>query len=231
MQCIILAAGKGTRMRPLTETCPKPLLKVGGKPILEHIIDALPDEIDEVVLVVSYLKEQIMEWGGEEFHGRRMHYRVQENPAGGTGDALLRARDILKGKFLFMYGDDIHGAPALAHAVREPHAILATHSPVPERYGVLVPHPDGTLKEILEKPKNPPTNLINIGGFVINESIFSYRVPVSETGELYVTDMLTEYAKENPVKIIMQDLWLPIGYPQDIAIAEAILEARQATVG
>lgn len=231
MQCIILAAGKGTRMRPLTETCPKPLLTVAGKPILEHIIDALPPEVDEVVMVISYLKEQIMEWGGEEFHGRRMYYRIQDNPAGGTGEALLRARDILKGKFLFMYGDDIHGKEALAKAVKEDHAILATHSPVPERYGVLVPHTDGTLKEILEKPKNPPTNLINIGGFVIDDTIFNYRVPVSDSGELYVTDMLTEYAKEHAVKIIMQDLWLPIGYPQDIPIAEAILEARQVAVG
>jgi bifunctional UDP-N-acetylglucosamine pyrophosphorylase/glucosamine-1-phosphate N-acetyltransferase len=218
-------------MRPLTETCPKPLLKVAGKPILEHIIDALPSEIDEVVLVVSYLKEQIMEWGGEEFHGRRMVYRVQDNPAGGTGEALLRTRDVLHDKFLFMYGDDIHGADALKKAVNEEHAILATHSSAPERYGVLVPHEDGTLKEILEKPKNPPTNLINIGGFVINESIFDFNVPVSDSGELYVTDMLTEYAKVNPVKIIMQDLWLPIGYPQDIEIAEAILAARGMTAG
>jgi UDP-N-acetylglucosamine diphosphorylase / glucose-1-phosphate thymidylyltransferase / UDP-N-acetylgalactosamine diphosphorylase / glucosamine-1-phosphate N-acetyltransferase / galactosamine-1-phosphate N-acetyltransferase len=229
MQCIILAAGKGTRMRPLTETCPKPLIKVAGKPILEHVIDALPSEIDEVVIVVNYLKEQIMEWGGDSYNGRRILYRAQGNPAGGTGDALLCARDVLRGKFLFMYGDDIHGSEALRRAVKEEHAILATHSPVPERYGVLVPNEDGTLKEILEKPKNPPSNLINIGGFVINDSIFSYHVPLSTSGELYVTDMLTEYAKENPIKIIMQDLWLPIGYPQDIPLAEAILQAREVT--
>ncbi len=223
MQCVILAAGKGTRMRPLTESCPKPLLKVKGKPILEHIVDALPPEIDEVIVIVSYLKEQIIAWGGEEFHGKRMLYREQMNPAGGTGDALLCARDVLKGKFLFMYGDDIHGAPALKRAVHEDHAILGAHSETPERYGVLVPNADGTLKEILEKPENPPSDLINIGGFVINESIFDYEVPVSSSGELYVTDMLTEYAKANPVKILEQDMWIPIGYPEDIEKAEAVL--------
>jgi UDP-N-acetylglucosamine diphosphorylase / glucose-1-phosphate thymidylyltransferase / UDP-N-acetylgalactosamine diphosphorylase / glucosamine-1-phosphate N-acetyltransferase / galactosamine-1-phosphate N-acetyltransferase len=226
MQCIILAAGKGTRMRPLTESCPKPLLKVAGKPILEHIVDALPPQIDEVVVIVSYLKEQIIAWGGEEFHGRRMVYREQVNPAGGTGDALLCARDVLRGKFLFMYGDDIHGANALAEAVEEEHAILGAYSETPERYGVLVPNADGTLKEILEKPENPPSNLINIGGFVINDSIFTYTVPVSASGELYVTDMLTEYAKVNPVKIVMQDTWIPIGYPEDIVKAEELLAGK-----
>jgi bifunctional UDP-N-acetylglucosamine pyrophosphorylase/glucosamine-1-phosphate N-acetyltransferase len=210
-------------MRPLTESCPKPLLPVAGKAILEHIVDALPEAIDEIVIIVSYLKEQIIAWGGEDFHGRRMVYREQKNPAGGTGDALLSARDVLHGKFLFMYGDDIHGADALKKAVEEEHAILGARSEHPERYGVLVPNADGTLKEILEKPENPPTDLINIGGFVINESIFDYEVAVSASGELYVTDMLTEYAKVNPVKIIMQDSWLPIGYPEDIEKAEAIL--------
>jgi UDP-N-acetylglucosamine diphosphorylase / glucose-1-phosphate thymidylyltransferase / UDP-N-acetylgalactosamine diphosphorylase / glucosamine-1-phosphate N-acetyltransferase / galactosamine-1-phosphate N-acetyltransferase len=227
MQCVILAAGKGTRMRPLTDSIPKPLIQVAEKPILEHIIDALPEEIDEVVVVVSYRKEQIMEWGGDSFHGRRMVYRTQENPAGGTGDALRAARDVLKGKFLFMYGDDIHGKEALERAVEKNHAILAARSETPERYGVLVQNEDGTLKEIIEKPERPTSNLINIGGFVLDESIFDYEVPRSASGEIYVTDMVTEYAKAHPVTIIMQDVWLPIGRPEDIAKAEAFLSERQ----
>ena len=210
-------------MRPLTDNCPKPLLCVAGKPILEHIIDALPEEVDEVILVVSYLKEQIIAWGGEEFRGRRMRYREQENPAGGTGDALLCARDLLHGKFLFMYGDDIHGQKTLREAIGYEHAILGTYSDTPEKFGVLVQNPDRTLKEILEKPLNPPSNLINIGGFVINESIFEYKVPLSSSGELYVTDMITAYAKDNPMRILKQDVWIPIGYPEDITKAEALL--------
>lgn len=223
MQCVILVAGKGTRMRPLTSNCPKPLLHVCGKPILEHIVDSLPEEIDELVLIVGYLKEQIQALCGSEYLGRMVVYCEQENFAGGTGDALLRARDVLHGKFLFMYGDDIHGSEALRKAVTCEHAILGTHSDTPERYGVLVPNAEGALKEILEKPKNPPSNLINIGGFVITESIFDYAVPVSDSGELYVTDMLTAYAQDNPVQILEQKVWIPIGYPEDIEKAERIL--------
>lgn len=210
-------------MRPLTDTVPKPLIPVCGKPILQHIVEALPSEIDELVLIVGYLKEQIQEVCGTEYLGKKVTYCAQENFAGGTGDALMCAKDILRGKFLFMYGDDIHGLNTLKKAIKSDHAILGSRSDIPERYGVLVPNDDGTLKAIIEKPKDPPSNLINIGGFVIDESIFSYEVPVSQTGELYVTDMLTEYAKNNPVTIIEQDLWIPIGYPEDIEKAEKIL--------
>lgn len=223
MQCVIICAGKGTRMRPLTETIPKPMIPVCGKPILQHIVEALPEEVDELVLVVGYLKEQIEAFCKDEFLGRKVQYVVQDNFAGGTGDALLCAKGLLHGKFLFMYADDIHGKEALAKVVKEEHAMLGMHSSTPERFGVLEQNPDGTLKQIVEKPEHPTSNLVNIGGFVVDTSIFSYGVAVSDSGELYVTDMLNAYAKDNPVKIIEQDMWLPIGYPEHIVEAEAIL--------
>lgn len=224
MQCVIVCAGKGTRMSPLSDSCPKPLICVNGKPILEYIVEALPPQIDELVLIVGYLKEQIVAYCGEKYLGKRVVYCEQENHVGGTGDALMCARDVLKGKFLFMYGDDIHGRETLREAVACEYAILGTYSDTPERYGVLIPHEDGTLKEILEKPENPPSNLINIGGFVIDESIFAYSTPTSAHGELYVTDMLTQFAQTHAVHVLKQKLWIPIGYPEDIAKAEAILD-------
>ena len=227
MQCVILCAGKGTRMHPLTVNSPKPLIEVLGKPILEYIVEALPSEVDELVLIVGYRKEQIIDFCDSEYLGKKVTYCEQENFAGGTGDALMCAKNILHGKFLFMYGDDIHGKETLMRAVTYDHAILGTYSETPERYGVLVPHEDGTLKAILEKPQNPPSSLINIGGYVLNDSIFNYVVPLSPSGELYVTDMVTEYAKVNPVQILEQDLWIPIGYPEDIGKAEEILTTQQ----
>lgn len=228
MQCVILAAGKGTRMRPLTDTLAKPLIKVCGKTILDHIVESLPSEVDELVLVVGYREEQIRAHCGEVFHGRKVTYVTQEDYAGGTGDALMCAKDSVNGKFLFMYADDIHGADALQRVVQEEHAMLGMHSDTPERFGVLVQHEDGTLKEILEKPKEPPSNLVNIGGFVVDHSIFEYEVAVSEElGELLATDLLTAYAQDHPVKIIEQDTWLPIGYPEHIDAAEKVLCPNQ----
>jgi NDP-sugar pyrophosphorylase family protein len=210
-------------MRPLTEHAPKPLLLVCGKPILQHIVEALPKEIDEIILVVSYLEDQIRAYCGSEFCGRRVQYVRQENPAGGTGAALFCARELLIGKFMVLNGDDIHGASALRAAAEEDHSILAVYSETPELFGVLEKNEDGTLKAIIEKPEVPTSNLINTGGFVTNMSVFEHDVPVSASGELYATDMLTRSAGLYAIKIIEQDFWLPIGYPEHIAAAEAIL--------
>lgn len=223
MQCVIICAGKGTRMRPLTETTPKPLIKVCGKPILQHIIEALPAEIDELILVVGYLKEQIMDFCGEEYEGKKVHYVVQDNFAGGTGEALLCAQDKVSGPFLFMFADDLHGKDALAEIITHENAILSAYSNTPERFGVLVINDDGTLKEIIEKPEHPTSNLINTGVFVATPEIFAYKVDVSSSGELYATDMLTAYAKDHALQVIEQTEWLPIGYPEHIVEAEAVL--------
>ncbi len=224
MQCVIIAAGKGTRMRPLTDTLAKPLINVCGKTILDHIVGALPAEVDELVLVAGYKQEQIREHCGDEFHGRKVVYVEQEDFAGGTGAALMCAKDVIRDKFMCMYADDIHGAAALQSAASEDSAMLAMTSDTPERFGVLVLNENGTLKEIIEKPNDPPSNLVNISGFVFKPEIFSYEADISEEhGEVLLTDMVTAYAADYPVKIIEQDLWLPIGYPEHIKQAEQVL--------
>jgi bifunctional UDP-N-acetylglucosamine pyrophosphorylase/glucosamine-1-phosphate N-acetyltransferase len=210
-------------MRPLTDTIPKPLIPVCGKPILQHIVESLPTVIDELVLVVGYKKEQIEAFCGEEFLGKKVTYLTQDNFAGGTGDALMRAKDSVTGKFLFMFADDIHGKEALAEIVAREDAILGAHSETPEHFGVFVLNDDRTLKAIIEKPENPPSNIINTGAFVASTDIFKYVVPVSSSGENYATDMLTEYAKEHVMHVVMQSQWIPIGYPENIAQAEAII--------
>jgi NDP-sugar pyrophosphorylase family protein len=72
MQCVILAAGKGTRLRPLTDNLPKPLVKVAGKTLLDHIVSSLPSAVDELIIVTGYLEEQIKAHCGTEFYGRKV---------------------------------------------------------------------------------------------------------------------------------------------------------------
>ena len=122
-----------------------------------------------------------------------------------------------------MYADDIHGKEALSLIVKEEGGMLGMHSDTPERFGVVGQNEDGTLKEILEKPEHPASNMVNLGGFVVDTSIFEYEVPISDSGELYVTDMINAYAKDHKMKVIEQTRWLPIGYPEHIVEAEAIL--------
>jgi bifunctional UDP-N-acetylglucosamine pyrophosphorylase/glucosamine-1-phosphate N-acetyltransferase len=225
MQAVILAAGEGKRMRPLTLELPKPLIKVAGKPILEHIIDALPEEIDEVIVIVGYKGKMIEDHLGDSYGGRRIRYVHQWMPAG-TAHALSIARPLINGPFLFMYGDDIHGADAIKEAMKHKYSILAAPHKEPQKFGVVELREDGTLQAIVEKPENPKTNLVSTGGMMLDDTIFNYDAPRHESGEYYLTDPLSSFAAENPVMVIEQSLWLPIGYPEDIANAEAILKER-----
>jgi UDP-N-acetylglucosamine diphosphorylase / glucose-1-phosphate thymidylyltransferase / UDP-N-acetylgalactosamine diphosphorylase / glucosamine-1-phosphate N-acetyltransferase / galactosamine-1-phosphate N-acetyltransferase len=226
MQCIILAAGKGTRMRPLTDTIPKPLVPVCGKPLLEHIVDALPSSVDELIIVIGYKGEMIQAHCGTEFKGKRVQYVVQENPKAGTADAVMQTKGIAKGKFMVVYADDIHGATALKKIGEAPAGMLVARSDTPEKFGVVIQHDDGTLKAIIEKPEVPPSNLVNIGGFVLTDEIFEIETELSALGEYLLTDSVTEFAKRHPVFVVEQDTWIPVGCPEDIPMAEAVLCAR-----
>lgn len=223
MQCVILAAGEGTRMRPLTLALPKPLVPVCGKPILAHIVESLPSAVDELVIIIGYKGDMIREYCGEHFLGRPVTYVEQENPKAGTADALFQARDVLREKFLVMYGDDIHGRDALLEVIAQPHGMLTAFSPTPEKFGVLEIHADGTLSAIIEKPENPPSNLVNIGGFVLTPDIFTFQAELSVHNEYLLTDCVTAYAEKYPVTVVTQDTWIPLGNPTDIERAEEIL--------
>ena len=225
MQCVILAAGKGTRLRPLTENCPKPLIHVSGKPLLDHIIESLPSAIDEIIIVVGYLGEMIKAYYGSEYRGKKVSYVTQE-VQDGTARALWLCKDMLRGRFLFMFADDLHGKEDIARVTSYSRGMLAKTSETPERFGVVVRNPDGTLSEIVEKPTHPPSNLVSTGVMVLDTNIFTYEPQNAVNGEYYLTEVLERYAKEYPVAVVEEDFWIPIGYPSDITRAETILSMR-----
>ncbi|MCU0678634.1 MAG: nucleotidyltransferase family protein [Candidatus Pacebacteria bacterium] len=226
MQCVILAAGKGARLRPLTDNTPKQLVKVAGKPLLDHIVEALPSAVDEIIMVTGYLEEQIKAHCEEEYMGRKVTYITQAVPTG-TAHALWLCKDLLKGRFLFMFGDDIHGANDLARLTSYSRALLAMPTKTPERFGIVVRHPDGTLAEFVEKPAHPPSNLASTGVMVLDTHIFEFDIKFERNGEYYLTDVIAEYVEKYPMAVVEQELWIPIGYPEDITRAETILESRE----
>jgi len=224
MQCVILAAGKGSRLRPLTETTPKPLIQVAGKPLLDHIVGALPSAVDELIIVTGYLEEQIKAHCGEEFLGRKVTY-VHQAEQKGTAHALWLCKDYLKGRFLFMFADDLHGAKDIARATSYTRSMLTLSTNSPEKFGIVVRHPDGTLAEMIEKPDHAPSNLASTGVMVLDDNIFKYDPYAVETkGEYYLTDVIEKYAKDYPIAVVEQNLWIPVGYPEDIEKANTLLE-------
>lgn len=223
MQCVILAAGKGSRLRPLTDDTPKPLVKVNGKTLLDHIVEALPSAVDELIIVTGYLEEQIHDYCGVVFHGKKVTYITQTEQKG-TAHALWLCKDLLRGRFLFMFADDLHGVRDIARVTSYTRAMLTFTTNSPEKFGIVVRHPDGTLAEMIEKPEHPPSNLASTGVMVLDDHIFEFDPYAVETkGEYYLTDVIQQYAKKYPIAVVEQDLWIPIGYPEDIEKAENIL--------
>lgn len=223
MQVVILAAGRGTRMKNLTNEIPKPMLKIKGKPILEHKLDALPDEIDEIIFVVGYRRGKIEEYFSDSFNGKKISYVVQEN-LNGTGGAIALVKDLVEGKFLVMMGDDLYRRDDIKNIIQYDRAILASVVDNPSQFGVFKVDENGNLLEIIEKPINPPSNLINTGLYVITKEFFDYElVPISET-EFGLPQTLVKMAKDFPIKIIKTDKWQPIGNLEELEEAEKRLE-------
>ncbi len=222
MQCVILAAGKGTRLRPLTETTPKPLVKVAGKTLLDHIVSSLPSAVKELIIVVGYRGDMIREYCGDEFYGKPVTY-VEQVDINGPAKALWLAKDLIKGRFLFMFADDIHGRDDLARSVSYTRSILATTSDVPERFGVIVRNPDGTIADMVEKPSSPASNLVATGPMVLDKNIFNFPPEAPINNEYFMPEIIMRYKEKYPIAVVEENLWLAIGYPEDVVKAEAVL--------
>jgi NDP-sugar pyrophosphorylase family protein len=229
MKAIILAAGEGVRMRPLTENKPKPLLEVGGKTILEQIISRLPDEIDELILVVGYLGQQIVDFCKDEFCGRKVQYVWQEKKLG-TYHALKICQHLFEPneRFLILFADDIHGAEGIEGCLKYERALIVEETKEPWKFGIVDLNEDQSINDIIEKPENPPSNLASTGVLLLDTKIFDYEADQHPNGEYYLTSALSKMLKDgHKVYAVKSTLWLPIGYPEDIKKAEEIMREQK----
>ncbi|MDH5447827.1 MAG: sugar phosphate nucleotidyltransferase [Candidatus Bathyarchaeota archaeon] len=206
MKAVILVAGKGTRLHPLTLTRPKHLVPVGGKPIIDHILTALKNAgINEVVFIVNYMAERLQHHLGDGTkYGMKFEYAVQKQ-LNGTADATSFAEPFMKKDFLLTYGDwlttsDAINAVLKIHRKEKPAATMAVVSVEnPEHYGI-VELENSFVKAIVEKPHRDeaPTNLANAGIYVLSTEIFEAikHTEQSPRGELEITDSLSLLLEE-----------------------------------
>lgn len=224
MQAVILAAGKGTRMRPLTYDIPKPMLPVKGKPILEYTLAVLPNEIDEIIFIVNYLGEHIQDHFGMEYKGKKIHYVLQEE-LNGTAGAVHSCKHLIKDEFLVINGDDLYRQVDIEKMLENGLSILAYEIENPQRFGVLKVDASGNLVDIIEnKTGMLGKHLINTGTYKLNKKFFDYpMVLISET-EFGLPQTMMQMVKDFPIKIVVTDSWFPIGFPEDLAAAEKIID-------
>jgi UDP-N-acetylglucosamine diphosphorylase / glucose-1-phosphate thymidylyltransferase / UDP-N-acetylgalactosamine diphosphorylase / glucosamine-1-phosphate N-acetyltransferase / galactosamine-1-phosphate N-acetyltransferase len=170
MQAVILAAGEGVRVRPLTRSRPKAMIPVANRPIIEYVIDALiKNGIRDIVVVVGYRKEQVTRFlNGLEVP---VEVVVQEKQLG-TAHALQCAESRITGDFLVLPGDNYIDPQSIARIKDTPNAILVKEHPNPSNFGVVLLN-NGLVTDIVEKPEHSPSFMVSTGIYSLEKSFFS----------------------------------------------------------
>jgi len=240
MDAVVLAAGKGTRLAPLTDDQPKALVEVADKPLLGHVFDSLlAIDIDSLVVVVGHLKEQIIDRFGDVYEGVPITYAHQREQLG-LAHALLQAEPYVEDDFVLMLGDNVFRAN-LGDVVnrqqesRADAAFLVEEVPFEEasRYGVCRTNEFGEIVELIEKPDDPPSNLVMTGFYTFTPAIFHacHLVKPSDRGEYELPDAVDLLIQSGrTIDAIRMDGWrIDVGYPEDRDEAESRLEKTKVT--
>lgn len=203
MKIVILAAGEGKRMRPLTLTTPKPLLRFGDTTCLDSLFQNLPPSIDEAILVVKYLGKQIRAYCGDNFHGRKIRY--VEGSLNGNALGFLETRNFFKEgeKFAVSYGDELITREEIEKCLLHPFSWLCYQTDKPKGVGVVMINELNHIVEMVEKPEVPKSNIVADGFMVMDTSIFKYYPPKHENGEYYFSDLMALLTKDKQVKAVL----------------------------
>lgn len=225
MQAVILAAGKGIRFLPLSATKPKPLFSIFGKTILEYNLDELDGLVSEVIVIVGYKKEMIMEKIGKKYGTMKITY-IEDDKVEGTGSSAKLAYSHLRDKFLLLNGDDFYAKADIKKAIDKCPSILVKEHENPSCFGV-IDEEEGYAKNIIEKPDNPPSKLVNSALYCLPKSIFDYEIERSPRGEYEFTDYIRKFIHEKKLRICEASFWAPASHPWDIFNAVPYLFEKQ----
>jgi len=216
MQTVILAAGEGTRMRPLTDGTPKPMLPVADRPLVAHTADAaVAAGVEELVFVIGYEAEQVRAFFGDQYRGVPVSYARQDEQLG-TAHAVAAARPYLDGPFAVLNGDDLYDPGSLADLLSGGPAVGTYEVADPGAYGVFELD-GGEVTGVVEKPEDPPSSMVNVGAYVFpTEAREWLDVPRSDRGEHELTDVLERTIAETAVRTVRIDRWLGVGRPWEL---------------
>ncbi|MFW5951130.1 MAG: sugar phosphate nucleotidyltransferase [Gemmatimonadota bacterium] len=227
MKVVIPLAGKGTRLRPHTYTTPKPLVHVGGRPVMSYILDDLRDlGVEEAVFITGYMKEHIEEYIRTEYPQFTSHF-VEQKVQDGTAGAVKLAEPYVDEDVLIIFVDTIFDADlSLVRELAEEEAgvIWAKEVEDYQRFGVIVTDDAGYMQRIIEKPKDPISKLANIGLYYIRDWKLLFegidealRSTLGPGGEYYLTDafqyMIDQGAKIRTARV---EGWYDCGKPETL---------------
>lgn len=228
LKAIILSAGEGSRMRPLTLTKPKTMLPVAGKPIIQYNIESLRDNgITDILLIVRYKEEMVRNYFGDgSDFGVNIFYKTQKDFLG-TANAISYGEDFIDDSIIVLNGDIILDDEIIHEIIKKYNYLtpdtlmLLTEVEDPSAFGV-VEIENGNIKSIVEKPnrEEAPSNLVNAGIYIFNKDIFDKirKTEISERGEYEITDSVSLQIKDNKTVIghkTSKD-WIDVGRPWEL---------------
>ena len=233
MKALILAGGKGTRLRPLTYTAAKQLIPIANKPTIQYGIESIVSAgITDIGIIVGDTKREIMSALGDGSRfGAQFTYIEQDQPLG-LAHAVLIAEEFMAGESFLMYlGDNIvqNGVATFVEDFTQnrPNAMVLLN-PVsnPSSFGVVVLK-DGKIERLVEKPKEPPSDLALVGVYFFDNTVFEAvkSIEPSHRNELEITDAL-QWLVDNGRTVaphIIHKWWKDTGKPEDMLEANRIM--------
>ena len=235
MKAVILAAGEGTRMHPLTHTKPKVMLPIANRPIVEHLLIALKEAgISDFTFIVGFHGETIREhFGSGEKWGVKVDYVTQRKQKG-TAHALKLVERNVDNRFILANGDVLVGADDIRKLLKKETTTLSlTEAGDTSELGVVEIEGDKIIR-IYEKIANPPSNLVNTGIYLLTEQVFPAidKTRESPRGEYELTESLQILMNEgNTLSWVAIDDWLDVSYPWNLLTAnESLLKNIETQV-
>lgn len=230
MQAVILAAGKGTRMKELTRSVPKPMLMVNGKNLIEHKLDALPEDVDEVILIVGYQADVIRDYFKDSFGGRRIRY-VEQEKLDGTAGALWLARPYLSERFVVMMGDDIYAREDVEACLSSSDwSVLVEETKTMASGGRMVMDDSEHIVDIEEGDHTGKPGLMNTNLLALDPRLFEYPlVPKAHGSDEYglpQTVLAASKASGIPLAAVRSTFWIQVTAPEDLEKASLMLKER-----
>ena len=241
MKGVILAGGSGTRLHPLTKITNKHLLPLYDKPVIFHAVEKLVNAgIDRIMIIVSpaYLDDFVSVLGsGQDFRSKKTAHQIQivygiQNEPRGIAEGLWIARDFVGDDNVVLHlGDNIieddltehvanfnKGAKVFLKSVRDPH-----------RFGVATLDAKNSVSEIIEKPKEPKTNLAVVGVYIYDNTVFDKITgqPMSERGEYEITTVNNKYIGEGSMEAAhVEGAWFDVGTFDSLLAASNYMKER-----
>ncbi len=215
---ILLAAGNGKRLWPITENIPKTMVRILEKPLLEWMIENIYPHANKIIIVVGCFKEKIIEHFQNSKYADKIEFVEQEKQLGTGHAALAVEKKITTNNFAVLAADSFWSPEfysLFTQAIEKGKPFLVGAKVEDgERFGVIESKED-KLVRIVEKPKNVKNCLANTSAYFVPREFFNYlkKLTPSPRGELEVTDALNEFAEKNELQVMSyNDFWTDVGY-------------------